>query len=219
VLGWLLLVVAGFVLGSLYFAMVARICEKTARQLTQPVLAGAEHPAGAEQNAVMPGLKVSTLAWQITQVLGLVIVLLGILLIIMAPALVISLLVGLFSPIMAQFTILFIGFGAVWMLIPLVFSPHGIFLRGQGVFHSILTSTRVVRLSLPATGLFLLTLIVLNQGLGVLWSSPPETSWLAAVGIFGHAFINTAILAAMFFYYRGGLNYLQFLRRESVQRI
>lgn len=214
VLGWFLLVVTGIVLGSIYYALVARSCEHSAPQQIIPTGA----PAGRSEAAFSPNMKPATLIWQIVQVFGLLVILLVILLVLMTPALVISALMGLFSTVAAQFALMVMSFIVLWLLIPLVFSPHAIFLRGQSVFHAMLTSTRVVRLSMPATGLFLLALIVLNQGLDLLWNSAPETSWMAAVGIFGHAFVSTALLAAMFFYYRGGLNYIQFLRRETQQQ-
>lgn len=216
VLGWLLLVMLGIILGSVYYALVARSCEQSTRQI--PAGAPTTSPAGAE-TAFAPNLKPSTLGWQVLQVVALLVILTCILLVLLAPTLVVAVLLGLFSAVVAQFALMLMVFVILWLLIPLVFSPHGIFLRGQSVFHAMLASTRVVRLSLPATGIFLLALVVLNQGLGLLWSSAPETSWLAAVGIFGHAFVSTAILAAMFFYYRGGLTYIQFVRREMQQRV
>jgi hypothetical protein len=47
-----------------------------------------------------------------------------------------------------------------------------------------------------------LTVILLSVGLNYLWTIPPEDSWMAFVGIFGHAFVATALLAASFIYYR-----------------
>jgi len=38
--------------------------------------------------------------------------------------------------------------------------------------------------------------------LNYLWKVPPSDSWMTLVGIAGHAFITTAILAASFVYYR-----------------
>jgi hypothetical protein len=44
--------------------------------------------------------------------------------------------------------------------------------------------------------------VILSQGLTYLWSVPPSDSWMTLVGIAGHAFITTAVLAASFVYYR-----------------
>jgi hypothetical protein len=50
--------------------------------------------------------------------------------------------------------------------------------------------------------MFVLTVLLLTVGLNYLWSIPPEESWMAVVGIIGHAFVATALLAASFIYYR-----------------
>jgi hypothetical protein len=60
----------------------------------------------------------------------------------------------------------------------------------------------MARFALPTSGLFVLSAFVLRRGLNYLWSVPPENSWMMVVGIAGHAFISTALLAASFVYYR-----------------
>ena len=85
---------------------------------------------------------------------------------------------------------------------PTFFSAHGIFISKMDAMRSILNSLRMVRFTLPNTGLFLLVFVVINIGLNFLWSSSPPNSWLMLVGIAGHAFVSTALLAASFIYYR-----------------
>ena len=72
----------------------------------------------------------------------------------------------------------------------------------MNALHSILASLRMVRFTLPNTGLFLLMFLIINQGLNFLWSTPPLNSWWMLVGIVGHAFVSTALLASSFVYYR-----------------
>jgi hypothetical protein len=50
--------------------------------------------------------------------------------------------------------------------------------------------------------MFVLALFLAAQGLNILWSVPPDDSWMLLVGIAGHAFVTTALLAASFIYYR-----------------
>jgi len=57
--------------------------------------------------------------------------------------------------------------------------------------------------------LFLLSTIIISQGLDFLWRTPQENSWLTLIGIAGHAFISTAILATSFIYYRDVNAWLQ----------
>ena len=60
----------------------------------------------------------------------------------------------------------------------------------------------MARFTLPTSSLFVLSTFLLGIGLNFLWSVPPEDSWMMLVGIFGHAFVTTALLAASFIYYR-----------------
>ena len=99
----------------------------------------------------------------------------------------------------ALFVMLLLSF---WLIVPLFFTPHGIFVRKQNAFHSIFTSLRMARFALPTSGLFVLCWFLLSTGLNYLWSVPPENSWMTLVGIGGHGFITTALLAASFVYYR-----------------
>jgi len=42
-----------------------------------------------------------------------------------------------------------------------------------------------------------------------LWSVPPEDSWLLLVGILGHAFISTALLASSYYYFLDATRFAQ----------
>jgi hypothetical protein len=90
----------------------------------------------------------------------------------------------------------------MWLLVPLFFSPHGIFVKKQNALVSIVNGLRMARFTLPTSSMFVLSAFLLGIGLNFLWSVPPEDSWMMLVGIFGHAFVTTALLAASFIYYR-----------------
>ena len=90
----------------------------------------------------------------------------------------------------------------LWLFIPLLFSAHGIFVNHDKMFASVKASFRLTRYTLPTTGLFFLLVLLISQGLDLLWQVPPQTSWLTLVGLAGHAFIVTGLLAASFVYYR-----------------
>jgi hypothetical protein len=99
--------------------------------------------------------------------------------------------------------VLFVGaLLLAWLLMPIFFSAHGIFISQMDAMRAILNSLRMIRFTLPNTGLFLLVFVVINIGLNFLWSSPSDNSWFMLVGIAGHAFVSTALLAASFIYYR-----------------
>lgn len=98
------------------------------------------------------------------------------------------------------FLLIFAGF-LIWLLAPLLFSPHGIVLNQLNVLSSILRGFYLTRLTLPSTSMMFLIILLLSQGLDVLWNIPDTTSWLLLLGIAGHAFVTTSLLASSFIYY------------------
>jgi hypothetical protein len=60
----------------------------------------------------------------------------------------------------------------------------------------------MLRYALPPLGWFAMLAIIISQGMDMLWRVPPAESWMMGIGILGHAFICTGLLAASFIYYR-----------------
>lgn len=147
--------------------------------------------------------------WAIVQSLLLSVIWIITLVFIMIP---VSLVVGMFALInpllgnIAVFVILFLSF---WLIVPLFFTPHGIFVRGHNAFRSIYSSLQMTRFSLPTSAMFVLSVFLLSRGLDLLWSAPDNNSWLTLVGFAGHAFITTVLLAASFVYYRDMTDWLR----------
>jgi hypothetical protein len=138
----------------------------------------------------------------VKQSIFLSIIWLGFLIIFGLPALLIISVVSVISSFLGQI-VLFVGaLLLAWLLMPIFFSAHGIFISQMDAMRAILNSLRMIRFTLPNTGLFLLVFVVINIGLNFLWSSPSDNSWFMLVGIAGHAFVSTALLAASFIYYR-----------------
>lgn len=96
---------------------------------------------------------------------------------------------------------MFAGF-LVWLILPLLFSTHGIFVNQQNMISSLKASVVLTQRTLPTTILFFVIVLLLSKGLDLLWLAPPETSWMTLVGVAGHAFITTGLLASSFIYYR-----------------
>jgi hypothetical protein len=89
-----------------------------------------------------------------------------------------------------------------WGLLTVFFSFHGIFASAQNVFTSIGSSLRLLRYGLPPLGWFAMLTLLISQGMDMLWRIPPSDSWMTGIGILGHAFVSTSLLAASFIYYR-----------------
>ena len=172
---YLLIILTGWFLGSLYFHWVSGIALKMPRRAVMP--------------SVLQALLLSAI-WA------------ALLVAVSLPVLFLFSLLSLISPVIAQGAILVIGLFALWVVLPVFFSPHGIFAYRQNALAAILNGLRMIRYTMPTSGMFLLGLILVSQGLDFLWNTPAGDSWWMLVGIAGHAFISTALLAASFVYYR-----------------
>ncbi len=104
---------------------------------------------------------------------------------------------------------------AAWFIFPLFFSPHAMILKNQDVWASIRDSAQVARSTLPVSGILILLVMVLSEGLDILWKLPAETSWLTLVGVAGHAFVNTSLLAATFIFFHDADKWLQQMQRSN----
>jgi hypothetical protein len=178
------LIPLGWVGGGVYF-----------RQVAGPILG--EEEAGVSILRAIAQTILLSVVW----VIGLMVVFI--------PLILILALLTFISPLIANIVALVILFLSFWLVVPLFFTPHGIFVRKQNAFRSIYSSLRMIRFSLPTSGMFVLSTFLLSRGLDVLWSVPKNDSWLALVGFAGHAFITTTLLAGSFVYYRDMTDWLQ----------
>jgi hypothetical protein len=184
---WLVIALVGLLAGSLFFTQIARAVLK-------------------DKQAFNPGM----LGWSGLQVLFLTLMCLFFIMIIGVPVMMaVSTLTFLINPFIGQLALFIAGLIMLWIVVPLIFAPHGIFTSHQNFLRSALTSIQVVRFALPGTGLFFLTALVISSGLDQLWGIPKDDSWLRLVGIAGHAFISVGLVASSFVYYKDGLEFVQ----------
>jgi hypothetical protein len=172
---WALLIVLGWLLGGVYYLWVS---------------------------AVTLNLEGRSLWQSLGQTVLLSVIWMALLFIFGLPAFILFSIMAVISSILAEVALFIFAILALWLVMPIFFSPHGIFTYQQNAFRAILNSLRMVRFTLPNTGLFLLAFLLIGQGFDFLWRTPSENTWLTLVGIAGHAFISTALLAASFIYYR-----------------
>lgn len=198
-IGWaFLLVVVGWILGGVYFRWVSETALGSAKR---------------ETNIGLVWAIVQTLILSVVWVIGLILIL--------TPGLLVFSILWIVNPTLASGAIFVLLVLSFWLIVPLFFTPHGIFVRRQNAFSSIFTSVRMARFTLPTSSMFVLCVLLLTTGLNYLWSVPPDDSWMKLVGIAGHAFITTALLAASFVYYRDMNVWLQtvFERLQQKQSI
>jgi hypothetical protein len=140
--------------------------------------------------------------WSTLQVVSLALALLILFMVVSVPSSCVISVIALFGLPLGQFAF-FLYFGVLlWLAFPLIFSAHGIFVNHNNAFVSVQKSMVLTRMTLPTTSLFFLSILAISEGLDILWRVPPENSWLTIIGVGGHAFITSALLAASFVYYR-----------------
>ena len=176
ILGWaVFLFFLGWIIGALYYFWVSKV-------------------------ALKPDVR--SLWRSLQQAVFLSLIWMGLLFLFGLPALLVLSVLTAISPVLGEVVLFGGAIVLVWLVMPVFFSAHGIFTLQLDALRAILNSLRMVRFTLPNTGLFLLAFLVINMGLNFLWNTPSLASWWMLVGIAGHAFISTALVAASFVYYR-----------------
>jgi hypothetical protein len=93
-------------------------------------------------------------------------------------------------------------FGFVFVAITLVLAVPAIVFRGRPVLSAVKDSIQLVYNNMmPTLNMFLLVILI-STGTNLLWRLADDGSWLTLVSIAGHAFVNTALVTAIFIYYR-----------------
>ncbi len=190
---WLLFLLTGFLLVSLYL-------QKISQQVVQPL-------ESTFKNFID----------SLLQIILIPILLLFVMMILSFPLIIIISLATLISPAISQFFLLLALFFIFWAMMPLIFTPHAIFLYKQNLMSAMITSIKVVRLSMNKTAWFILAGLLIVEGLNYLWRSPNVDNWFLMVGIFGHAFIVSAIIAASFHYFLDATKFTQAVINQSIK--
>jgi hypothetical protein len=175
------LVLMGLIVGSFYYLLVVQVSLNNRIDLKQVI-----------ENWV----------WTAMQVISLAVALLLLFIVVSIPSVCVISAIALIGIPLGQFAF-FIYIGIIlWLAFPLIFSAHGIYVNQLGALASVQRSMVMTRMTLPTTALFILLIFVISEGLDVLWRVPPDNSWLTLLGVGGHAFVTSALLAASFIYYR-----------------
>jgi hypothetical protein len=177
------LTILGWILGGLYFNSVSRVTGNGAASLGM-------------FRTVAQTLLFSTGLAILSMMIGF-------------PVLIVLIVLELISPALMQVVLVLFALVATWLIVPVYFSPFGIYLRGENALTSTWSGLRLARFTLPTSSIFVLAIFIISYGLNFLWEVPAENSWMMLVGVIGHAFIATALLASSFIYYRDMNAWLQ----------
>jgi hypothetical protein len=140
ILGWAsLLILTGWLIGTLYYYWISSVALKP------------------ETN----------LFWKpVKQAILLSVIWLGLLFLLGVPLLLLLSLITFLSPFLGQIMLIVGALLLIWLAMPVFFSAHGIFALQLDAFRAILNSLRMVRFTLPNTGLFLMAFVLINQEIG-----------------------------------------------------
>ena len=126
---------------------------------------------------------------------------LGVLLLLGAPVVVLTGLLSLLSPIVSMLVWIAGATLILWTLFYTGFALHSMLLLRRGLFGAIWDSVRLVHFNLPQSAGLWVMVVLINAGLGLVWTLPGSGSWFMLLGLAGHALISTALVAATFAFY------------------
>ncbi|MCJ7694100.1 MAG: hypothetical protein MUO40_01610, partial [Anaerolineaceae bacterium] len=143
----IVILLIGIIFGSLFFHQISNSVYK---QLSKNKFADFSKAAG--------------------QIIILPIILAILLIMILIPIAIIIPILNIISPAIGQIGLMIALVAVVWLLIPLFFTPHSIFLYKQNIITSMMTSISVVRFTLPGSAFFLFTAFLMSEGMNLLWT-------------------------------------------------
>ena len=142
------------------------------------------------------------------KLMGLIVTLLIFAMMVYIPVVIVGVLVALVSQGLASVVLLAGPVLILWVAVYLVFAPHGIFVNGRPLGRAMIESLQMMRYFLLSAVTLLLVVILIGQSVDWLLLLADDGSWLTWFGIWGHAFVSTALLAATFIFYRDRYNSL-----------
>jgi hypothetical protein len=131
-------------------------------------------------------------------------------------------LAGLISGYIAQVLLMTLVSFAFFFLFHLLFALPGIVQLRRQAFQAIRESILLTQGNILSVAGLILLILVVSDGLNVVWRLPAPSSWTMGVGIIGHAFISAALTSTLFIFYHerlGLLKMIQNLYRKRQQEI
>ena len=115
-----------------------------------------------------------------------------------------------------QVGVLFLGLGLSLLLgagIYVFFAPFAV-VRQRTVQRAMLESFNVVRVNMVGTLFFLLSSGGLLYLTNMVWLMPGDSSWYALLGVLGHAFISTVLIASGYIFYQNRIEFLEEIKKK-----
>jgi hypothetical protein len=186
--GWIvLLIIVGFGMNALYLRVIGR-------------------QVNTETESALPGPQSFLPLWGGLIVLALIVLFIsGIL---MLTGFSIAALASLLSMGVAFFILTLFFALATFVVFHLIFAIPGMVQLRRSPLRAIQESVLLTRGDFVSISFLLLLILVVSQGFNVVWSLPDPATWSNLIGIAGHAFVSTALIATLFVFYQDRLNFL-----------
>ncbi len=110
--------------------------------------------------------------------------------------------ISLLSQAVASLVIIGALIFLIWIVMFLSYTPQSMTLNPSGFLPSILAGVRLFRANLPASLGLLFVVTLLRRLLAVILLSADSGTWVTAINLLAHAYISTALIIAMFIFYR-----------------
>ena len=176
----------GLLLTALFYTMVAAALSRQAPEMN-------------ELNTVQWGKRVLS-SW--LRLIGLALVFFFIVMILYIPLILGGSILFLINSTLGTIALLIGPFFIAWAVIVLSMAPYGIVLNGRPLLRAVVESMRLVLAHLASVIYLLFTILVIGALLDWLLFAVENGTWLTLVNIVGHAFVSTALVAAVFIFYR-----------------
>jgi hypothetical protein len=187
---WLLLTAVGVGFGVVYHRLLAR---------------------AAAPDAELPGT-----VWAWSRLILVAVLLYGGMLVLGAVAFFIAGLAALLLPLLG-IGVSFVAISLLfWLLVYLIFTPHGIIRYRLGVVRAMLESALLVRWNFLATVAFLAIAALISWLTNMIWGLAAGGSWYGLLSILGHAFISGVLLTSSYAFYQDRREWL-IRRREELE--
>ena len=127
-------------------------------------------------------------------------------------------LVGLISGYIAQVLLMTLISFAFFLLFHLLFVVPGLVQLRRQALPAIRESILLTQGNILSVAGLILLILVVSDGLNVVWRLPEPSSWTMAVGIIGHAFVSAALTATLFVFYHERLGLLKMIKNLYQKR-
>ena len=183
---FLILSLLGLLLTALFYTLVAVAVSKQTPEMNQ-------------LSSIQWGKRFSS-SW--LRLIGLALIFLFILIMLYIPLIFVGTILYLINSTLGSLALLVGPFVIAWIVIVLSMAPYGIVLHGRPVIRAVVESARLVQTHFPSVIYLLFTILLIGAILDWLLFTVEKGTWLTIINIVGHAFVSTALVAAVFIFYR-----------------